>query len=155
MSKPEETPAAPKPILAAIIPMNLQIAAQVFNTFSATVPAGADKEYVENEANWAHVAQNLRLHDEVRVMSEDGSYLAYGLVLDVGSAFAKVRVLKEHKLDSFEPREAGTDYRVEYAGVSKKFRVIRKKDSKELRSGFVNRTDAHTWIINHAKAMAA
>lgn len=154
---PKETPAAvPAPkLLAAVLPSNFHPAEQVRYAHSAIVPSGADKAYIENEANWAHVAANSRLHDRFEIWSEDGRYYAEAVSLDVGTAFIKLRVLNDWTFDAYVPKEVGSDYSIEFAGIAKKWRVVRKKDSKELRSGFANQTEAATWALNHSKAMAA
>jgi hypothetical protein len=144
-------------VLPAIHPACMQIAEQVRNHWSVTIPNRATADDLKRAEFWAHLANMLRPRDRIEAESEDGSYVADCIVLDAGSNYARVTVLREYKLDVVEPQStaAPTDHKVEWSGRHTKFRVVRESDRKVIKDGFATRADANGWLAGYGKVLAA
>jgi hypothetical protein len=145
-------------VLPAIHPSCMQIAEQVRNLWSVTIPNKATKDDLLRSDFWAHLANMLRPRDRIEAESEDGSYVADLLVLDAGTNYAKITVLREYKLDAVEPQSQSTTpagHIVQWSGRHTKFRVVREVDHKVIKDGFATKADAYGWLASYGKALAA
>jgi hypothetical protein len=145
-------------LLPAIHPACMQPAEQVRNLWSVTIPNKATKSDLIRSDFWAHLANMLRPRDRIEAESEDGSYVADLIVLDAGTNYAKVTILREYKLDVVEPQSQSSmpvGHKVEWSGRHTKFRVVRESDSKVIKDGFATKADAFGWLASYGKALAA
>jgi hypothetical protein len=152
------TEATVKKLAPAIHPQRMQLAEQVRNVWSVTVPNDTHKGDLQRPEFWAHLATMLRPRDRIEVETEDGSYVADLLVLDAGTQYAKMAILREYRLDVVEPQSqsaAPAGHKVEWSGRHTKFRVVRESDSKVIKDGFATKADAYGWLASYGKALAA
>lgn len=111
------------------------------NTWYLRIEQGITKAQLLAQEFWAHVAEDLRPYDEIKVRCDDGTVYATLLVLDCGRAFANVQVLQWHNLTTADVAETRTnmgatgDYKIEWKGANKKFVITRLSDQQVIREG--------------------
>jgi hypothetical protein len=88
-------------------------------------------------------------------MTEDNSFYAEVLILDAGARWAKVFVLREHKLTVDEQTEEQQEFKIQWSGPSAKFKVIRLSDRETLQDGMATKIEAEVWLSDYKKALAA
>ena len=71
--------------LIQLAPNEMQQQDYVSTRFDVRIPQGVTPQDITNPAFWAHHAIKLKPMDEIRVHSEDGTWLAYYIVLDLRS----------------------------------------------------------------------
>jgi hypothetical protein len=135
-------------------PNRLQRAEHYCVHYAVVLPGGVLLDTALMPEYWAHVGRQLRRHDMVRIIPEDGSYFAEALVLDAGSGFAKVKLLRRESLEetSEETGDLVTLF-VKYNGPHDKWTVIRKSDGEKLKTGAAEKADAERWMSDHLKSM--
>lgn len=126
------------------------------NIFRAVTGAGVNIVELLDPAYWRDVAVNLKPLDRIEINPEDGAYWAEVLVLSCSRTEAIVQTLRYVELDQRRvARNETSGYRVEWGGPVAKNRVIRLKDNRVLQDGFDLPEQAHTWLSEHLKAVAA
>lgn len=106
---------------------------------------------------WANIAAKMRPGDTIIAMPDDGAWRGAFLVWQVGHNFAQVTQLWRQERPEFGPAPGATaeEFEVGFAGPTLKYRVVRKKDQRELKSGFETPDAANRWIADYRKAMRA
>jgi len=139
------------------LPVNrLQPAAHYRTHYAAVVDENTTIEDLTREDYWSHVAMRLRQMDVIDVLAEDNSFYAELLVLQAGTGFAKVMLLREVKLDeSLTDEGADERFSLVWKGPHRKWAVMRNSDKEILRDTFVSKEQAHIWRRDHVKALAA
>lgn len=109
---------------------------------------------------WAHHAMKLKPFDEIRVRSEDGTWMGYYVVLDCSRTWAKLKLLSLHSLGTAdvaltqasetEVRAFIDQHKVIHRGP-RKWSVVRKSDGAVLAEGIEQRDEAGTWLDQHAR----
>lgn len=117
--------------------------------FGVTIADVLDPEY------WSHVAPQLRVGHEIRIMAGDGSWWALLLVRAVGRTEAVVQDLIYKELGN-APDASVTDseFDVVWRGPARKFGVVRKSDKAVVKDEFVVREHAEKWLKGHLVSMA-
>lgn len=103
---------------------------------------------------WAHVAPKLRPYTEITAVPDDNAWYARFLVLFATSNEAKVVLIAEAQLESFEPSDPEDEYEIKWRGGAK-FGVIKKADGEVVKDGFPNKEEARAFLTQHAKSLAA
>jgi hypothetical protein len=85
-------------VIPQLAPMGLNGFDYVSTRFDALIPIGVTLEQILKPAFWAHHAVKLKPMDEIRARAEDGTWLAYLVVLDCSRTWAKVAHLAMHNL---------------------------------------------------------
>lgn len=120
----------------------------------ADVEVGITLDDVMEPSFWAHNAVKMSPYDQIQVRAEDGTWIAYLVVMFCERNWA--RVMLDRVLKVQQNTEAPTEsiaHRIEWKGPHHKFGVIRTKDSEMLHSGFVTKDEAAVWLKNHEKAL--
>lgn len=98
---------------------------------------------------WTHCAKQLKLHDEVRVICEDGSWVAKYFTRGVGQNEVHMAMIEEIWLDKV-PNSTGANlsteekYEVKWGSPTVKYRVIRKSDGFVVKEG-MSKQEAEQW----------
>lgn len=120
--------------------------------YDVYVPVGTRPEDIENPDFWSLYAEKFTNHyDELRVICDDGSWLARCIVLQHARTWAKVKILETFKLDQVEDYGESDAYEVAWKGPVNKWCVLRKSDGDILKKQLPSREDAHTWMTEHEK----
>ena len=123
--------------------------------YTAFVEEGVTLNTVLKSEFWAHVAAKLQPMDEIVVIPDDMSYRAVLMVLDKGTAWAKVALIHEAKIGKIDTTApANPDYEVKLRGPHK-WSIVRKSDSQVIQEGISTKEDAHLRLAEHLKAIAA
>lgn len=138
-----------------LLPARLQVADHYRSRFGVVSEEGATVDDFLRPDYWAHVANKLRRHDIIEIIPEDGSFFVELLVLNTGTGFAKVMLLREVQLESEADEPLPSDIEVKWRGPHRKFSVIRKSDNEVLKDSFVERTGAEQWAREYERAVAA
>jgi hypothetical protein len=106
---------------------------------------------------WSHVARNLRPKDRIEVVCEDNSYFAELYVIDAGTNWANVSLLR---YEVFAENEANhgvakdPEYKISHGGNYHKWRVTRLSDGEVLKSQLPTEKAAQDWLFEHRKSLA-
>lgn len=106
-------------IVTPVLSKNFQLQQSAFNIHNAIIPAGATKADLTNPRWWSHVGTKIRLHDEIRVMEENGAFMARLLVTFKHALDTRVKVLEFFELEEIDYEEATglSDYLVKNRGA--------------------------------------
>jgi len=111
---------------------------------------------LENPDFWSLCAERFTSnYDEVRVISDEGSWFARCMVLQATRLWAKVKVLEHHILNTPAPLPDSELYECAWKGPHNKWVVIRKADGAYIKKQLLTREEASTWMREHEKAQAA
>lgn len=130
------------------------------NIWIITPEVGTAPEELLAPDYWSNLAHKLKQRDRIEAWAEDLRWYAEYLVLDVGRNWAKVYLCEGsvEELREFEPKRANMivpGHEVEYAGLHAKWRVKRLKDSVVLKDRCETEGEAISWLVEHAKSLAA
>lgn len=121
--------------------------------FVADIPAGTTLEQILEPAYWAHVSKDMDPFDHIEARAEDGSWVAYLVVLFAERTYARVKLDRAVKIDeAIEQADKYAKHKVEWKGPHFKFAVIRMSDNAKVQDGFKTRPEADAWMRNHEKA---
>jgi hypothetical protein len=114
--------------------------------YMASPPAGTTVEDMKRPDFWTNTGHIFHPGDRIEVLPEDMAYFVEFIVRDAGRLYANVHVLRAVEFDDeVKPIEAG-EYRVQWAGPSHKFRVVRTTDNAVVQTGFANKGAALRFI---------
>lgn len=131
-------------------PNRLQRAEHYCVNYAVVLPGGVTVDEALKPEYWAHVGKQLRQHDTVRIIPEDGGMFVEALVLSSGSGFAKLKVLRQISLEEDgEPVAETIDLFVKFNGPHDKWTVIRRSDGTKLKTGCETKVIAEGWMSNH------
>lgn len=123
--------------------------------YTAFVEEGTKLDDVLKSDFWAHVAAKLSPMDEIIVLPDDMSFRAVLMVLDKGTAWAKVALIHNVEIGKVETTSpANPDYEVKLRGPHK-WSIVRKSDNQVIRENIATREDANIALAEHLKALAA
>lgn len=136
--------------------------------YDVKIALGVSLQDLQDPAFWAHHAVRMRPCDEIRARAEDGSWVAYLLVLDASRTWARVKVLSEHKLgtadvalsqavlEDQEKRvaEIKANFTITFRGPHR-HSVIRKQDKTVMSEDHITKADAERWLDTHARDQAS
>jgi len=125
------------------------------NIWEALPLVGVQVEDMLDSKFWQHVAVQMKVRDRIEVFAEDGTYFAELIVLSAGRLWAKVALLRHVQLQGFGEREDSGElagYKVEYAGVTHKYRVL--DGTNVLKHGFDTEDQAREWLKQHINTVA-
>lgn len=123
----------------------VQLAGEVFNTWSVKPKHGTTIEQMLDPAYWAHTSRRLRPLDRLEAVSEDGSWYAEFIVLSQGDNWARVHVLRRVELADSTPIE-DANHEVKWGGPARNFMVVRRSDSAILVKDLASAQVAGDWI---------
>lgn len=85
--------------IAPVAPKDFKFAEHAYRSFSASVDPSY-KEKLEDPALWVNVAPKINIGDEIRILSDDLSWVAYGICLNAQGSQVKFRITKGFDLDA-------------------------------------------------------
>jgi hypothetical protein len=100
---------------------------------------------------WSHVAGRITQGDTIVVRNDSFSLWAELLVVDVGSGYAKVHMLRfcDFRLISASGKTGSpSDYEISFRGPGRLHIVIRKSDQVVVKECLRTRADAESWITD-------
>jgi hypothetical protein len=153
-SKEPEAVTAPAPAAEAaevvalkVIPVlsrDFSLAIHSFQTHNAVVPAGTTKEQLLDPQLWNHVSTKIKLHDEIRVIEENGAFMARLFVNFRHNLDVRVKILEFYELEAVDyTKMANTDnYDVKNRGAAGGWCVIDKKSGKAMFTNLLSQSAA-------------
>lgn len=159
----EETAAKapePQPVVKPINLSRFKQAEHTRNLFTVTVEAGVRPQAVMQQEFWQHVGHLLRRGDRLEVMDDMMSFYMEIIVLASDRLWAHVAPVNMHgdglyytDLAKWQGRETPIPenlYKVDFAGLTKKWRVLYK--GSLMKDEFETEGLARRWAAAHAAA---
>ena len=104
---------------------------------------------------WSHMAAQMVPYDHIEVRAEDGSWVAYLLVVQSDRLWAKVVLTSKIDLVSADEMPSATpQHKVEWKGPQRRFGVVRTDDSEVVRDGFQTKDEARLWMREHEQTIS-
>ncbi len=146
-----------KRVVPQVNPVRFKQFEFVNTKYSLTVESNTTIEDVQTPEFWAHISQQLRPYDDIRIVTDDGSWYADVFVLVAARNWARVKVkyfaqLTTSDVDQSQAEKIDT-HRVEYKGPHRKWSVIRNQDDAYLKDGMQTQGEAAAWLKEHLKAL--
>lgn len=92
--------------LVPLVRTNFGLADHSYRRFNAFVPPGTSKAELEHPDFWDFVSAQIRIHDEIRAVAEDSSFVAHLLVVAKAGTKVYTRVMWGTELDEADLTEA-------------------------------------------------
>lgn len=142
-------------------PNSLQPLDYASTRHDAMIPQGVAPDELLKPEFWAHQAVKLRPMDEIRARAEDGTWLAYYVVLDCSRTWAKVHQLALHRLTTSdvamtqaseaEVRAVVKAHEVRF-DQGRKWNIVRKSDRQVVQDQIADKDSALAWLEKHARS---
>lgn len=135
----------------------IQLVGYLHNSWDVTVERGTTLADVMNPEFWVHTASQLKPHDNVQVLSEDGTWIARLLVISADRLWAKMYKLEYHDLTAAYgnmPKTQEEEYEVSWTVIGK-YAVLKRSlpGQPPLKDGFQTKLDAYQWLDGHLKSL--
>lgn len=118
-----------------ILPSSIKPAEYVRTVFVIAAKHGQEFEEFKNPEAWAHVASELKIHDKVEIIAEDGTFYAEGIVTGLTKTTVKIHFYQHITLSAVVQQSKQSPYDIEFAGRHK-WRIVRKSDEEIIQHGF-------------------
>lgn len=133
-------------------------AGHYWSTYQCVADEAHTAEDAQSPGYWAHVAaaRKLRVNDVFEVRCETGEWMLDLIVIEAGTRFARVKVLRTVDVD--QPSEADTTLstvKVEFKGPVKKHCIIRLSDREIIKEGISAKSDAIREAFEYEQRLAA
>ena len=102
---------------------------------------------------WMHMAQQLSPYDHIEERSEDGTWIAQLVVMQVERAWAKVALMSKYEFKMETMPDAPREHVIEWKGAQHKHTVIRISDRALIRDGFKTKEEAEGWLREHERVV--
>lgn len=144
-----------KPQLEAIRPADFALMAHKNQTFTCVLPTGVTKEDIENPELYVNIARKVAIADEIRVIAEDMSFVAWVIVTAAfGGSDIRVRVTHGCDLDDVEDLKMPEErYQIKMRGM-KKWSIIDIRDGAIIKEGIATQKEAQNERDDYIKALA-
>ncbi len=120
--------------IAPVRPGSFQLSEHRMRRFDATVNA-ALKDELENPKLWVNVAPKINIADELRIIADDLSWVAYGICLFSSGSQAKIKIIQAFELDVVDgDAETESLYIAKLRGI-KKWCIQDVKTAQFVREG--------------------
>lgn len=145
-------------ILAKIEPLRpsrFALGEHAFNTYNALVVEGVTLQDILDSKNYfAHVSRKLRVGDEVRLLAEDGTWIARLYVRHADGSDIRVHPIDHVSFeDKIEPTDVHEGYRIDLCGP-KKFCIRNADDGSIIKEGIPTRVEAQRELNDLITALA-
>jgi hypothetical protein len=129
------------------------VAGEKRNEFVVNCKQGTDPKCVLETEFWEHIARHLGRGDIVEVTPDDLAWEMNVRIIDRGNNWALVRerFFLDYGGPAFIQSELPQKYKVEWAGLTHKFRVV--FNGEILKKGFATEALAGQYATNHAQAL--
>ena len=135
-------------------PNGIERADYARNAWRVETPQGVSLEALADGTYWSHVAQYLKPLDKIEAIPADGAWYAELLVIDVGAAWAKVKVIAGPVELQAPVEDAPSGYALQF-NPKLKWCVIRAADKARLKEGLPDKGAAAQWLHDHMNTLAA
>lgn len=120
--------------------------------FVIDIEYGVTLEDVLEPSYWAHVASQMQPMDEIKVRTEDGSWVAFLMVKYAERNYVSVVLDRLIKLDrEIQMPIQSERHKVDWKGPRLRFCVTRTLDQKRVKEGCMSREEAIAWMVEHEK----
>jgi len=103
---------------------------------------------------WAHMAAQMNPYDHIEVRSEDGSWIAELIVVEVDRTWAKVLLTRKYDLLPMDAMpNAEPLHKVEWKGPQHRFCVIRLSDGERVHAECKTKDEAIAWMRDHERVI--
>lgn len=134
---------------------NFGLADHQYRRHGATVPASYKTGDLENPALYAHIAADLRTHDEIRFVAEDSTWVANVFVTYASGGVVRVKALYQIPLEPVSPVDTQqTRFIVKQRGNLKWCVVDTAENERNVRSGIESQSEAMKQLEEHLRALA-
>lgn len=142
--------------IVPVKPAQFQTAEHRYRRHDCVVPVGTKKEDLESPELWVNVAPLLNkgvAFDEVRVMSEDETFVAYLVVTFSQGSDARLKLLSFHELESSGEIELPQGkYDVKLLGA-KKFVLYNTETGENIKENIPTKVQAYQELEDYVKAL--
>ncbi len=133
---------------------NFGLADHSFRRHAATVPADYQK-HIDNPALYAHVAADLKSHDEIRVVAEDSTWVANVFVTYAAGGVVRLKTLYVIPLEPVPASDTmQTRFIIKQRGAQKWCVVDTAENDRNVRSGIESQSEAQKQLEEHLRALA-
>lgn len=137
-----------------IIPARLQLAEFQRQDWVANAEFGTTVNDIMEPSYWSHVASLMKPYDHIEVRAEDGTWIAYLVVMSCDRTWARVALDREMKLTTKDVSlSQAVKHEIAWKGPQHKHAVIRLSDSQMIKAGFDNKEEARTWMVEHERTV--
>lgn len=145
-----------------LAPDRIGIADERRNIHYATVEIGTTIADLKDPAYWSLVSAKFRPYDRIEVIADDGTLWAEFLILACERTYARVYLLREHRLDTRDVSltrdvpivpQMRESYDIRYL-ASTKHTVIRLSDQKAISENHPTRDAAEAWVREYTKTLS-
>ena len=127
-----------------------------FRQFSAMVAGNLTAEDLVHRDYWVNFAKQLLPGDEIRCLANDGSFVAYLLVVFVQGTETRMKMLGFHKLENIEKTDdLSDDFEIKNGGAAGWYIKVKADGSRLLDKSFKSQAAAITFLTEYQKSLAA
>lgn len=143
-----------------LMPARIKVQDYAITTYVATAEQGTVKEDFLRPEYWAHIAAKFKPWDQIKVLSDDGTFYGEYMVMSCGRAWAKVYELRFVNLTSSDvsltqaATQESSGFIVKWRGHHLKWSVIREKDKEPIKDMMATEQEARVWLDEHLKTVA-
>lgn len=121
------------------------------------VEHGTLPEDLKRPEYWAPLSHTLKRNHIIHCVWEDGSGYAECHVLASGHGWVKVHVARHIQYEQIDPESLGkvSGYRVRYVNNFAQWCVVRESDKQTIKDKCETEREAHIWLADHLKSLAA
>lgn len=131
------------------------LAQHQFQVHNAEVNSSVSAEMLEDPLFWSHVKHKIRLFDEIRVVAEDGSFMAKVLVTLAQGGRIRTKVIYHVELETqSQVVVENPDYYIKMRGRLG-WCVVERATDRNIREGIRSQSEAQRELEEHLRALAA
>lgn len=159
-NKPQAIPNIPSAAAVkrnqTLAPSRFASAVHAHNTWTAMIPAGVTLNDILKDPNYfAHVASQIRVGDEIRLVAEEGTWVAWLYVAFVNGKHIVASLRQELKLDTnFESRDELRERFVVKLCGPLKYCIMDQETGQRVREGIENEVAARRQLDDYIKALS-
>ena len=141
--------------ITPIKPTEFQTAEHRYRRFDCIAPKGITQKDLENPELWCNVAPQIKMHDEVRVIAEDHSFVAYLLCTFAQGTDARLKIVGGADLHDEESEQielSSSKYEIKLCGA-KKFCILNKETGEVIRENLAKKSIAERELEEYIAAL--
>jgi hypothetical protein len=130
------------------------LAEHTFRRHSVIPPANYTTADLESPITWAHLRTKFKMHDEIRAIAEDGSWIANLLVVAADNGVVRVKELFRLPIDLGAVAKAEQHRYVVQQRGSQGWCVVDTEENRVIRQGCKAKSDAEKQLEDHLLALS-
>jgi len=139
--------------IQAVKPADFQTAEHRYNRFDCFVSPDLKNKDLENPDLWTNVASRLKQFDEVRVIAEDHSFVAYLIVLFSQGTDARLKLINGAELENLDNIDMPKGkYDIKLCGP-KKFVIFNVETGENVKEGIATKLQAYKELEDYITAL--